>query len=151
MSASLPRFNRNEKYYIFQPGGSIAHVGYVHIYESNTISSNDDYGILISNNNINTTFLSTPNIINVSHTKVEHIQIAGTNNAGFYWQYGAAKYKTGNKLLINSAPIMFSETDFVYNNGDIIYGYGFNNSTQQFPGDYDSYHGLPYDSVIDVN
>lgn len=150
---SLPRFNRNDRYYLFQPGGGVIHVGYVHVYESNAISNNDDYGILISNNNINTTFLSAPNTINVSKTKVEHTQIMTIDDAATFlsFDYGAAKYKTGNKLLINSAPIMFSESGFVYDNGDIIYSYAYNDTTSQYDGDIYSFHGLPYNSIIDVN
>lgn len=149
---SIPRFNRNDKYYLFQPGGGIIHVGYVHVYESNTISNNDDYGILINNNNINTTFLSTPNVINVSKTQVEHTQIMNINDAAIFLQheYGAAKYKTGNKLLMNSAPIMFSESGFVYDNGDIIYSYAYNDTTSQYSKDFYSFNGLPYDEIIDV-
>lgn len=127
----------------------------IHIYEAKKSTTPTIYGIHVNDSNINSTFIS--NINNVNIINVE------PNNQEQYVKYlGKASirdvngvvhfifYKTkSNKLLLNSARILTAGS-LIYENNNILYMCGESSYDSIYETGGDTYHGMPYNTVLDV-
>ena len=128
----------------------------INVYEAKKNHISADYGIYVNDSNINSTFISSVNNINVTNVEPDnteyykkYINAASGKEAGGKIHFVFYK-RWNNKLLLNSARILTADY-LIYDGNNIVYTCGEMPYSIDDDTSGDTWHNMPYNNVLDIN